>query len=137
MAGVLKISEAAALAMHAMVYLVSKPDKTVSTGEIAQALKVSDNHLAKVFQWLTRPGLVRPERGPKGGFKLGKPPSEISLLQIYESIEGSLATEPCVFNKTTCAAECCIFGDLLGKVNKQIKRYLSRTKLSELSKVYR
>ena len=41
MASVLNISDAAALALHAMAFLASKPDRRLAAGEIASELQVS------------------------------------------------------------------------------------------------
>ncbi|MCF8044104.1 MAG: Rrf2 family transcriptional regulator, partial [Desulfarculaceae bacterium] len=70
----LKISEAASLALHTMGLLASRPGEQVPTRELAARLKVSEAHLAKVMQRLGRAGLVRSQRGPKGGFALERNP---------------------------------------------------------------
>jgi len=128
----LKISEAASMGMHAMVLLAKNADRVVSTGEIAKTLEVSEAHLSKVLQRLGRGGLVKSVRGPKGGFLPGRPPGQITLLQVYESIEGPLTTRTCLFDRPVCNGDGCILGDLLGAVNSEVKRYLGETKLSEL-----
>jgi len=90
MSGVLKISNAATIALHAMTYLAAFPDNKHMTKEIASLHQVSEAHLSKVLQRLTRAGLVKAVRGPKGGFSLAKSADEISLLEVYETIEGTL-----------------------------------------------
>ena len=54
MNSILKISEAASIAIHAMFILASTPDKLFSNKEIATMLDVSENHLAKVLQRLAK-----------------------------------------------------------------------------------
>jgi len=135
MANVLKVSEAASLALHAMVLLAAR-DEVVSTGEIASTLRVSVAHLSKVLQRLARVGLVRSIRGPKGGFILGKASEEITLLDVYEAIEGPLVPSNCLLNTPVCSGERCILGGLLETVNEQVREYLAGTRLSELDNVY-
>ena len=80
----LNISDAAALALHAMGFLALKKDTPVSNGEIAENFGVSENHLSKVLQRLGKAGLVRSSRGPRGGYLLNRPAEEINLLIIWE-----------------------------------------------------
>lgn len=56
--------------------------------QIAEDTGIPVEYLRKVLQRLTRARLVQSERGRGGGFRLGKPPSKITLLQIVEAIEG-------------------------------------------------
>jgi len=132
MTSVLKISDAASLALHAMVLLAAHPQKTMSTRDIAQVLKVSEAHLAKVLQRLGRAGLVGSQRGPKGGFSLGRDSRQISLLEVYEAVEGPLETKSCLLAKPVCGGKC-ILGGLLHKVGSEVADYFTQTRLSDLT----
>jgi Rrf2 family protein len=134
---VMQISEAASLALHSMALLASRPKKVFSVKEIASKLQVSEAHLSKVLQRLSRMGLVRSNRGPKGGFVLGKKGDEITLLEVYEAIDGPLTSNRCLFEAPICSGEQCIFGDLLLTTNNRYRAYLEGMKLSELISVYR
>jgi Rrf2 family protein len=132
MSSILKISEAASLALHSMALLAATPGKLVPTREIASKFHVSEAHLSKVLQRLTKAGLVKSIRGPKGGFMLGKPANEMSLLDVYESIEGPLVPTECLLGYSVCRNGKCILGGLLETVDKQISKYLAETKLDKL-----
>ncbi len=129
----LRVSEAAALALHAMVFLAVNKDRIVSTGEIADAFEASDAHLSKVLQRLQKAGLVSSTRGPKGGFRIARPAEEITLLDVYEIIEGELVDAGCLFTPAACDGKTCILGDLLGTVNSQVRDYMAGTRLSDLT----
>ena len=137
MSSMLKISEAASLALHSTVLLAANPDEMLPTREIASRLHVSEAHLSKVLQRLSRAGLVRSVRGPKGGFRLAKPADEIVLLHVYEAVEGVLAPNKCLFEAPICDGDECILGGLLEIVDRQVRDHLAKTKLSELTSVYR
>ena len=134
---VMQISEAASLALHSMALLASKPEKIFSVREIASTLHVSEAHLSKVLQRLAKIGLVRSNRGPRGGFVLGKKGNEITLLEVYEAIDGPLTSSKCLFENPICSGARCIFGDLLLTTNNRYRAYLEGMKLSELINVYR
>ena len=133
MSSVLKISEAAILALHSMAFLASNSDRLSSTREIAAKLRVSEAHLSKVLQRLSKVGLVKAIRGPKGGFSLGKASDEISLLDVYESIDGKFESANCLFGDPIYSVDECILGGLVKSINEQIKGYLTETKLSQLA----
>ena len=126
----IKISEAAVLGIHAMIYMAQRPDRKVSTKEIADFHRISDNHLSKVLQRLVRAGYVTSVRGPGGGFELAKDPDEIKIISLYELFDGPLALSECLFDRPVCIAGGCLFGNLLHEVNGMIEKYMGSTRLS-------
>lgn len=137
MASFLKVSEAASLALHTVVYLATYSDHPVAVKDIAASLCVSEAHLAKVLQRLAKVGLVQSNRGPKGGFVLGRDAEKMNLLEVYEAIEGPLQSKDCLFDIPMCNDGACIMGDLLGRINQQVREYLVETKVSQLIHAYR
>lgn len=133
MGNVLKISEAASLALHAMAVMAQKENEFVSVKEIADKLDVSHNHLSKVMQRLVKAELVLSIKGYGGGFRLAKHPREITFLEIYEAIDGRFKPSNCLLNKHECSHKC-IMGDFLVSINKQVEDFFSKTKLSEFAK---
>ena len=136
MTNMLKISEAASLALHTTVMLAADPDNLYSTNEIASALHASKAHLSKVLQRLEKSDIVKSTRGPNGGFKLTKSGNDITLLEVYEAIDGKLSPSNCLLNECICNGDC-IMGKLLGDLNNQVRDYLIKTKLSMLTNVYK
>ncbi|MHC4945312.1 MAG: RrF2 family transcriptional regulator [Planctomycetota bacterium] len=134
MTTVLKISEAASLALHTMVYLAEKSGSQVATSEIAGALHRSEFHLSKVLQRLSRQGLVRSVRGPKGGFMLGGKGLDTTLLEVFEAIESPIDPNPCILGTPVCCWSDCILGSFVGSVNKQFTDYMGKKKLGHFMK---
>ena len=134
MAGILKVSEAASLAIHTMVLLVKEPEKIFTTREIAEILGASKNHLSKVLKNLEKVGFLKAVRGPKGGFSFAEGQEKLTLLEIYEVIEGPLTPVTCLLKKRICKGHKCIFGNLTA-INKEIIDYFSKTTLLDLSDI--
>ncbi|MGI6253347.1 MAG: RrF2 family transcriptional regulator [Aminivibrio sp.] len=132
MSGIMAVSEAVSLAMHGMGLLAS--GGRMSAKKIAETVHVSEGHLAKVLQKLTKEGLVTSARGPGGGFKLARPASDISLYDIYRVIEGVPDKDLCLIRHETCPFTECIFGSLLGDLTLQFLDYLKNTALSEIKR---
>ncbi|OHD55719.1 MAG: hypothetical protein A2Y33_13845 [Spirochaetes bacterium GWF1_51_8] len=133
MSELVQISEAALLALHSMVMIAQSHGGWVSVREIAEKTSSSENHLAKVMQRLTRAGHVRSVRGPKGGFMLAADPDKISLLDIYEAIEGKVTHTSCPFKRDKCLFNFCIFYGLIGKTTDDLVRHLSSTTLKMMA----
>jgi len=133
MSNLLNISEAASLAMHAMVWLATKPEKRWSVRHIAESMNVSANHLAKVMQRLEKAELVQSVRGPKGGFSLKVQPESISLLMVYEVIEGPMTSGDCMLGNPVCKPGNCIFDGHFNIITEQVREYLSKKRLSDLN----
>ena len=136
LSNLLRISEAASLGLHAMVLLAANSHDEISTRRIASDLQVSEAHLSKVLQRLGKVGLVNSTRGPKGGFALARKAEDITLLDVYEAIDGPLVTNSCLLGTQICGGERCILGDLLETIDNQVREYLTTTRLPELTSIY-
>ncbi|GGC17046.1 HTH-type transcriptional regulator NsrR [Novosphingobium endophyticum] len=73
--------------MRVLLYLAARPDRLCSIAEIAQAYRISQNHLMKVVNDLARSGYVESTRGRGGGIRLGKPPGEINIGVLVRHTE--------------------------------------------------
>jgi len=128
---IIQISEAASLALHCMGLLALGGGR-MSVREMALKTGSSEAHLSKVFQRLSREGLVASVRGPGGGFVLARPAGEITLLKIFSAIEGEPRPETCLLGKGKCPFGKCIFGDLIPEVTARFLDHLSNTTLAEM-----
>ncbi len=63
-------------------------DQPLQIRQIANQQNIPDRYLEQLLATLKRQGLVKSQRGAKGGYILARPPREISLLEIVRGIEG-------------------------------------------------
>ncbi len=70
------------LANHCMI------DQPLQIRQIAAQQNIPDRYLEQLLATLKRQGLVKSQRGSKGGYILSREPWEISLLEIIQGIEG-------------------------------------------------
>lgn len=131
MQSVLKISDAASIALHAMIYVALHSNEPASTREIANSFEISSNHLSKVLQRLVKANLLVSIKGPAGGFELGEKSEDITFLEIYEAIDGKLNEGCCLFGRKTCSNPECIMGDFLDRTNKSVKEFFGNKRLSD------
>ena len=90
--------------------------------------------MAKLLQRLARRGLVASHHGIKGGYQMARPPSEITLWEIIEALEGPVSRSECPHPSIE---ECRRAGACEGRrpvlaVQKKIAEVLGRTTLHEL-----
>lgn len=128
MAKVIQLSEAASLAIHAMV-LIGRSKQIINVNLIADLTGASKNHLAKVMQRLVKDNYIKSTRGPAGGFMLNIPANEISLLNIYESIEGQIIDKGCPMDRPVCAFDKCLMGNIIHKLTIEFRDYLNNQTL--------
>lgn len=133
MNNILNISEAASIAIHTMYLLANNRNRLYSTKEIASILDVSENHLSKVLQRLVKENMVDSIRGPKGGFKLNYNYNKITLLDIYETIDGPILSTNCLLKKPICQGNC-VLGELISSLNQKLKHYFENKKISDFIK---
>ena len=101
MAHVIQFSEASFIALHGMV-IVAQSDELVNVIKISERLNSSKHHVAKVMQRLVKDGYLYSHRGPTGGFTLKVPANKITLLELYESIEGKIEIGECPMDNPVC-----------------------------------
>ncbi|CAM4394496.1 Rrf2 family protein [Paenibacillus endophyticus] len=76
--------------LHCLVYLIDIPkDSTIGIKELSAFQGVSETYLSKIFGKLSKAGIVSSVPGVKGGYKLAKPPADISFWDVVEAVEGA------------------------------------------------
>lgn len=130
MAKLVHFSEAASLALHAMV-LIAKSDNHINVNSIAAEMGASKNHLAKVLQQLVKHNFLKSVRGPSGGFILAKPADKITVLEIYEAIEGKIDVPECPLDRKICPFNKCLINGLVSDVTRQFKEYFEGQTLED------
>lgn len=86
-----------------MVSLANQDDgKPQPTGALAEALQIPLPFLHQIGHALMQAKLIKASPGPRGGIRLARPAGEISLLDIVETLEGSLSVIPCAICQEKC-----------------------------------
>ena len=81
-------------AVRALAELARRGQTTpVPIGEIARAREIPVQFLEGLFATLRRAGILQSQRGVKGGYSFARPPSEITVLEVVELLEGELGSD--------------------------------------------
>jgi Rrf2 family protein len=132
--------------IHCLVNMLDEQDLPIimSVREAAKLQGVPYDYLGKIFTKLSKAGLVESSEGRKGGFKLAKKPSDISVLDIIRAIDGEKSIFDCkeirqrmdVFSDEVpmwaCKGMCGIHA-VMRKAQVQMEKELGKHSISMLS----
>lgn len=99
-------------AFRILTYVASMSEKKTTILKISTALDISKNHLMKIVNKLASVGWIDASRGKNGGIKLGIPPEELSLKDVVEFMEQTLAPVNCESPLCTLNPHCHLKGIL-------------------------
>ena len=80
-------------------------DRKATVDEIAESFDVSRDHLMKVVQLLVTLGFVRTQTGRHGGVVLTRDPSDVTIREVVEKVEGRHGVLDCVETPDCCPME--------------------------------
>ena len=111
----MQFTKAEEYGMLGVIYLAEKDIASITPlSEISEAKNIPEKFLAKIFQSLSRSGIVRSHRGVRGGFALSKDPAKISVREVLESIQGPYHLMKCIQEPALCDdSESCALRELM------------------------
>lgn len=65
----------------------------VRAGDVAEKHHLPKAYVAKILSQLANAGVLRSDRGPRGGFRLNKPMEAITLFDVFDGV-GALMSDP-------------------------------------------
>jgi Rrf2 family transcriptional regulator, cysteine metabolism repressor len=103
--------------------------------DISSAQDIPDRFLEQILLQLKRAGYLRSRKGPQGGYRLSRPPAEISVAEVIRVMDGPLAPIDCV--SVTAHEVCpkedgCVLKGLWKETRDAIAAILERTTLADL-----
>lgn len=88
----MRVSAKAEYAVCAAIELASTGDAPMKRDQIAEAQGIPYKFLENILAEMRHAGLVRSQRGADGGYRLARPPEEITIADIFRAVEGPLAS---------------------------------------------
>ena len=131
----LRLSKKADYALMAMKHLAMRPDApSASAREIAEQYDIPIELMAKVLQRLARRGLLTSHQGTRGGYRLGRASSAISVADIIQAIDGPLTVKACSTESDICGQYSKFsVRDPLWRIKDRIIMALSTCSLQEIA----
>jgi len=128
------LTKAGDYGVFGVIYLAKQPKgRIVSLSEVSQAEDIPEKFLAKIFQGLSRSGLIRSHRGARGGFSLVRSASQITVKELLESIQGPICFSKCLSEMEDCEKkEVCKLREILQKAQDHTVKLLTQKTLADL-----
>jgi len=115
--------------------LAAEPRRVVNAPDLAEECRLPLPMVSKILKMLARAGLVRSQRGVKGGYSLGRGADEIHADEIVRALEGPVALTVCIEGSPgECDLEpyCQVRGHWQ-RINVAVEAALSQITLAELA----
>ncbi len=105
----------------------------VNLNDIAERQGISAKYLWQIVNLLKTAGFVRGTRGPKGGYVLLRNPTDISLLDVIQILEGPVSLVECVDDPDFCVrVENCVAHSVWEEVSQAVRAALRQITLAEI-----
>lgn len=121
-------------ALRAVIHLAKhESDWPMSGQRIADEMDIPRKYLSKILSDLTRAGVLVSTRGKKGGFRLAKPSTKISLVDVLSPFE-PIKQKRCPFGNQECSDENpCLAHDRWKTVLVARQRFLQATSIESVA----
>jgi Rrf2 family protein len=80
-------------AVVALAELARSGAGPVPIAQIAERRQMPVQFLEQLFSTLRRDGILQSQRGVKGGYRLARPPQEITVLEVVQALDGKVGEE--------------------------------------------
>ena len=101
--------------------------------DLASRQELSEKYLGHLVPPLKTAGLVASSRGAHGGYSLARHPSEITLVEVVEAVEGPLVIVECVKAPDVCTRSAtCVTRDVWCEVASTIQGVLASITLDTM-----
>ncbi|NLK62887.1 MAG: Rrf2 family transcriptional regulator [Fusobacteria bacterium] len=121
--------------LRALIY-ISKAcvteDYYVRIKEISENEKISVQYLEQILYKLKKNKIIYAKRGPNGGYRLSKPADEISVYDIFSTLESNIKIVSCGNGVQSCVGKDCTTIYLWKKINNSIIEIMKQTSIKEL-----
>ena len=123
--------------LRVLIYLsLKKPDELGTITDISEFYGISRNHLVKVVHNLATHGYIVTLRGKRGGMRLSRPASDISIGEVVRLTEPNFDIAECVNKQTNrCViTPMCTLKNILGQARTQFIQELDRYSIADALK---
>ena len=125
-------SQTVEYALRAMIHLAASAPRACTTDQIATTTQVPRAYLSKVLQGLSQAGLVRSQRGLRGGISLGKTPETLTILEIVNAVEPLQRIRTCPLNLESHGTHLCPLHQRMDDAIAAVEEAFRETTLAEL-----
>jgi FeS assembly SUF system regulator len=130
----LKMGKLTDYATVIMNFLAQNPGEVHAASELANEVGISPQTALKVLKTLSKAGLLRSQRGTKGGYLLTRPAQQISMADILQAMEGPIGLTECGSSPGACVRESkCSVKTNWQRISQAVQEALAKVSLAEMA----
>ena len=121
-------------AIRIVCYLASE-NKVITTAELSRELNIPASYIPKITKQLKEKEIVKAAEGSNGGYMLEKRPEEISLMDVINCTESTMAISRCLEKDGYCSrnySDCCKVHKVLLDLQNTYNNRLENVKISDI-----
>src|SRR6266446_8221789 len=131
----MKLTRASSYALYAVVHMANqKNDRPTPSHLVARARKIPERFLLKVLKPLVSARILHSVKGPNGGYRLARPASQITLLEIVEAVDGPIRGQPTFSREEGNGSLNKRLDQICSQAADQVRKHLQRIRISDLAK---
>lgn len=92
-------------AIRAVIALARHAPEVVGAARLAEETGIPRRFVSQVMTAVVRSGIAQARLGRSGGYRLGRPASSISVLEVVEAVEGGVGRRSCVLRNASCGLD--------------------------------
>ena len=120
-------------AVRTVLFLARNSGRKISVTEISREMEIPKTFLAKLLQRLVKHHVLISSRGVSGGFQLAKKPSEITLLDVMEVMQGPAGINVCAIDSGRCSlSSTCTVHPVWVDIRKEVEKRLQKVTIAKL-----
>ncbi len=127
-------NQTAEYALRAMAHLaLLPPGSSVRAKDLSAATGIPADYVSKVLRRMVREGLLLSQKGHGGGFKLARPPAEVSFADILAATDERLDPTRCAFGQGPCGDhDPCPLHNAFSRLKAAVTTWATSTTLADL-----
>lgn len=130
----MRLTRASSYALHALVFMATqKHNRPVPSHIVAQARGIPERFLLKVLKPLVSARVLASVKGPNGGYRLSRPASAVSMLEIVEAVDGPIRGQSPLSEDESDSSLNRKLDTICKQGADQIRRQLQKIHLSDLA----
>lgn len=129
----MRVSTKGKYAVFAAYELATCYDKQpITIKYISDNQQIPKQYLDQLMKMLREKGIVKSTRGPKGGYKLSRPPGEITVGEVIRAVEEPTVPVECKDGKKCGKCESCVANVLWSKIADSISQVIDEETLQDM-----
>ena len=102
----MKISTKGRYAVRMLADIAEHGSPYTTLSKVAERQGISKKYLEQIAMHLQKTGMLAGVRGYKGGYRLARDAGEITVLEILQAVEGSMAVVACLEDEENRCERC-------------------------------